>query len=62
VYSDPSIGLIAGAKKGNYLVDCSTVSPDTSKTLHERCLKEGVHFHDAPVAGAEPAAITGKIV
>lgn len=52
VYSDPAIGLIAGAKKGKYLVDCSTVSPETSKTLHERCAKEQIGFHDAPVAGA----------
>lgn len=57
VYSDPSIGLIAGAKKGNYLIDCSTVSPDLSKTLYERSKAAGVLFHDAPVAGAEPAAI-----
>ncbi|KAK4336839.1 hypothetical protein RND71_043900 [Anisodus tanguticus] len=61
VYSDPQKGLIAGAKKGNYLVDCSTVSPETSKTLHERSTAAGVNFHDAPVAGAEPAAITGTL-
>lgn len=61
VYSNPKDGLIAGAKKGNYLVDCSTVSPTTSKTLYERCLEAGVNFHDAPVAGAEPAAIAGTL-
>lgn len=61
VYSNPSNGLVAGAKEGNFLVDCSTVSPDTSKTVHQIAAKKRVHFHDAPVSGAEPAAIAATL-
>lgn len=61
VYSNPKIGLVAGAKKGNYLIDSSTVSPDTSKRVHELASKAGVNFHDAPVSGAEPAAIAATL-
>jgi 3-hydroxyisobutyrate dehydrogenase len=61
VYSNPDNGLVAGAKRGNFLVDCSTVSPDASKEVHRIASARGVEFHDAPVSGAEPAAIAATL-
>lgn len=61
VYSNGQNGLIAGVKKGSFLVDCSTVSPDTSSAVHKLAEARGVNFHDAPVSGAEPAAIAATL-
>ena len=61
VYSNPGNGLVAGAKPGNFLIDCSTVSPDTSRAVHKIASEKRVNFHDAPVSGAEPAAIAATL-
>jgi 3-hydroxyisobutyrate dehydrogenase-like beta-hydroxyacid dehydrogenase len=47
-------GVVAGARPGTIVVDLSTVSPDTSRTMHERAAEKGIHYLDAPVSGGKP--------
>ena len=54
-------GIISGAKEGLLVIDCSTISPATSKHAAERFAKAGAHFLDAPVTGSEPQAIAAKL-
>lgn len=60
VYLGPQ-GVIANAKPGTTLIDCSTVDPKTSKRVHEEATKAGLNFVDAPVSGAVPAARAGTL-
>jgi len=52
-------GLINGAKAGQIVIDCSTISPNTSIKLAQELGKLGVEVLDAPVTGSEPQAIEG---
>ncbi|SHL06810.1 3-hydroxyisobutyrate dehydrogenase [Pseudonocardia thermophila] len=54
-------GLVAGARPGAVLVDCSTISPGTSAQVRERCAAAGVHFLAAPVAGGPPVIASGGL-
>lgn len=54
-------GLIKGASGGMILVDCSTISPTTSKKIANQLITLGVDMLDAPVTGSEPAAIEGTL-
>jgi 3-hydroxyisobutyrate dehydrogenase-like beta-hydroxyacid dehydrogenase len=54
-------GVIAGARPGQIVVDSSTVSPDTSRKLHEAFAARGVEFLDAPVTGSAPHAQNGEL-
>jgi 2-hydroxymethylglutarate dehydrogenase len=47
-------GVLAGARAGTIVVDLSTVSPETSRTMHERAGERGIHYLDAPVSGGKP--------
>jgi 3-hydroxyisobutyrate dehydrogenase-like beta-hydroxyacid dehydrogenase len=49
-------GLIAGCWAGQILVDCSTVSPETSRALFAAAAVRGAHFLDAPISGGVPRA------
>lgn len=55
VYAGPE-GLIASTRPGQVLVDCSTVSPDTSRELFMAATAEGGSFLDAPISGGVPRA------
>jgi 3-hydroxyisobutyrate dehydrogenase-like beta-hydroxyacid dehydrogenase len=55
-------GILEGIHPGLTVIDCSTVSPDTSRKLEQEL---GVHyadFLDAPVTGSKPAAESGSLV
>jgi 3-hydroxyisobutyrate dehydrogenase-like beta-hydroxyacid dehydrogenase len=54
-------GLLAGAKKGLVVVDCSTSEPDSSARLRERCAAAGVLFVDAPLARTPVEAEQGRL-
>jgi 3-hydroxyisobutyrate dehydrogenase-like beta-hydroxyacid dehydrogenase len=54
-------GVIAGVSAGKTVVDCSTVSPETSHTLHKALLDRAVEFLDAPVTGSKPQAESGVL-
>ncbi len=54
-------GLLAGAKAGLTIVDCSTSEPDSTTRLRERCAAVGVLFVDAPLARTPVEAEAGKL-
>jgi 3-hydroxyisobutyrate dehydrogenase-like beta-hydroxyacid dehydrogenase len=54
-------GLLAGAKPGLIVVDCSTSEPDSTKLLRERCAAAGVTLVDAPLARTPLEAEQGRL-
>jgi 3-hydroxyisobutyrate dehydrogenase/2-hydroxy-3-oxopropionate reductase len=54
-------GLKEGAKKGMVVVDASTVSPASSRRVHEELAKSGIEFLGAPCTGSTPGATTGTL-
>jgi 3-hydroxyisobutyrate dehydrogenase len=54
-------GLITGAKAGSLLIDCSTISPLTTRTLAARLGEIGVSMLDAPVSGGSEGAALGTL-
>ncbi len=55
-------GVLAGARAGATVVDMSTVSPRTSRRLHEAARSKGVSVLDAPVSGSTVQAEQGQLV
>jgi 3-hydroxyisobutyrate dehydrogenase-like beta-hydroxyacid dehydrogenase len=53
--------LLAGAKPGLLIVDCSTSEPDSSARLRERCAAQGVVFIDAPLSRTPVEAEAGRL-
>ncbi len=49
-------GIIAAAKKGAYLIDMTTSSPELAREIHDSAEVEGLHAFDAPVTGGEGGA------
>lgn len=54
-------GLLAGAKPGLVIVDCSTAEPTSTNALRERCAAQGVLFVDAPLARTPVEAEAGRL-
>jgi 2-hydroxy-3-oxopropionate reductase len=54
-------GVLANAKPGLLLVDCSSIRPDTSKRVAEAAGAQGVRVLDAPVSGGEQGAIDAAL-
>lgn len=54
-------GVLEGAKKGDILIDMSSIAPSASQEIYNACQKKGVKMLDAPVSGGEPKAIDGTI-
>jgi 3-hydroxyisobutyrate dehydrogenase-like beta-hydroxyacid dehydrogenase len=54
-------GLLAGAKSGLVIVDCSTSEPDSTTRLRELCAAAGVSFVDAPLARTPVEAELGHL-
>lgn len=54
-------GLKEGARKGAVIVDASTVSPSSSRHVHEELAKSGIDFLGAPCTGSTPGAINGTL-
>lgn len=54
-------GISIGAAKGMIVIDCSTISPMTSKRMAEELKSMGEEMLDAPVTGSEPHAIQGTL-
>lgn len=55
-------GVLEGLRSGMTVIDCSTISPHTSKTLYAELAENGVRFLDAPVTGSKPAAVDGTLL
>ncbi len=54
-------GILTGASKNLIVVDMSTIAPEMSRSLAERCQAQGVRFLDAPVSGGTVAAESGTL-
>ena len=54
-------GLLAGARAGLVIVDCSTSEPDSTTRLREQCAALGVSFVDAPLARTPVEAEAGRL-
>ncbi|GAA5124515.1 2-hydroxy-3-oxopropionate reductase [Haloechinothrix salitolerans] len=54
-------GVLANAKAGVLYIDCSTIKPDTARTVAEQAAQQGVRALDAPVSGGEQGAIDGAL-
>jgi 3-hydroxyisobutyrate dehydrogenase-like beta-hydroxyacid dehydrogenase len=54
-------GVLAGMAPGAVLVDCSTVSPATARTLAAKLAEQGNGFVDAPVSGGSEGAKRGTL-
>ncbi len=54
-------GIMNGIHPGLTIIDCSTVSPDLSRSFGKDLEARYVDFLDAPVTGSKPAAISGTL-
>lgn len=54
-------GVLAGAHPGLTLIDMSSITPETSRTIAERARARGIAMLDAPVTGAPKVASEGKL-
>ena len=60
VVSGPQ-GLLAGARPGLMIVDCSTSEPDSTQRLRASCAAQGVELVDAPLSRTPVEAEAGKL-
>ncbi|MDQ3448142.1 MAG: NAD(P)-dependent oxidoreductase [Chloroflexota bacterium] len=54
-------GIAAGAAPGTLVVDCSTISPSSSRDFAARLAEQGVAMVDAPVSGGSEGAQKGTL-
>ena len=54
-------GLVRAAKKGAWLVDLTTSSPQLARDIHDAAEVEDKHAVDCPVTGGESGAIAGTL-
>ena len=54
-------GLLRRAKKGAWLIDLTTSSPQLARDIHDAAEVEDKHAFDCPVTGGEAGAIAGTL-
>lgn len=54
-------GVIYGAHAGALLIDCSTISPQTTVKIAEKLHEKGVTMLDAPISGGSEGAAKGTL-
>src|SRR5271168_4168578 len=54
-------GILACASPGTIVIEMSTVSPDTSRTLHRIGRERGIEVLDVAISGSTPAAEHGAL-
>ena len=60
VYEGPE-GVIACANPGTIAIEMSTVSPETSRTIHRMGCERGIEVLDVAISGSTPAAEQGTV-
>lgn len=60
VYEGPE-GVIACANPGTIAIEMSTVSPETSRTIHRMGRERGIEVLDVAISGSTPAAEQGTV-
>jgi 3-hydroxyisobutyrate dehydrogenase len=61
VLLDPDRGVINGLKEGGLVVDCSSISPESTRRIAETFRTRGIGYVDAPVSGGSEGAIHGTL-
>lgn len=56
-----SRGVLACAKKGAWLIDLTTSSPELARDIHGAAEIEGLHAFDCPVTGGQSGALAGTL-
>ncbi len=54
-------GLLAGARQGLIVADCSTAIPDSTKKIAEDCAARGITFVDTPMSRTPKEAEAGTL-
>ncbi|HET6477847.1 MAG TPA: 3-hydroxyisobutyrate dehydrogenase [Dehalococcoidales bacterium] len=54
-------GVLAGMKKGNTIIDMSTIDPIVTRKVAATAAEKGIDMLDAPVSGAPPKAADGTL-
>lgn len=54
-------GVLAGARAGTVVVDCSTTGAEAARRAADLCSASGVSFLDSPVSGSTVVARQGKL-
>ncbi len=55
-------GLLSTARRGQLLIDFSTIGPDQARSLEQRAGSAGVDFVEAPVTGSKNGAEKGTLL
>jgi len=55
-------GILAGARKGQIIIDTSTSPPWESKAMAERLARKGIEWMDVPISGSSAQARLGNMV
>lgn len=58
---DGDDGVLAGAREGTLVVDCSTTGVEAALAAAERCATAGIRFLDCPVSGSTVVARSGRL-
>jgi 3-hydroxyisobutyrate dehydrogenase-like beta-hydroxyacid dehydrogenase len=56
-----SDGALAAARPGTVVLEMSTISPESSRELHNRAAKLGIDVMDVAISGSTPAAAEGNL-
>lgn len=54
-------GILSGTRENQILIDCSTVSPELSRTLYAATASLGAGFLDAPISGGPTGATAATL-
>ena len=54
-------GVFAGARPGTVVLEMSTISPESSRLLHNQAAKLGIDVMDVAISGSTPAAEQGTL-
>ena len=54
-------GVLASARPGSLLIDCSTIDVETARSVHDQALASGFAMLDAPVSGGVAGAVAGTL-
>lgn len=54
-------GVLAGARSGSLVIDCSTISPTVTQALAQKLAEKGVNMLDAPISGGSEGAANGTL-
>lgn len=54
-------GVFANCKKGNIIIDMSSVAPNSTKAMAKKAAESGISYIDAPVSGGTAGAKAGTL-